>query len=175
MRLSRPLTVIVVCALLSACAVSSKPEEQSSWDVVVGSSTGQYEELLSQMRQRLDVLTERSQGIEQTLLDYQGQLFAVKRELNKYELPENERKQLQAQIASLQQQTRSIEAMNRENQRLIKQREIEVEAKDTEKKQLANDIKAVEAQVTTVEKQTIAIEDGIKQIAAIRARQALEG
>ncbi|GAB2699676.1 hypothetical protein Q4574_16805 [Aliiglaciecola sp. 3_MG-2023] len=170
----KTIFLIVFYFSLTSCAVSEKPEEQSSIDVIVGSTTGQFDKFLQAMRDRLDNLNERAEGISQALDDYNAQLFHAKRELAKYQISEQERDELRADIATIQQQTTAIENMNKHSISLIAARENEIEQKNIAKEQLKSSIEETEEQVLIVEKQATVIEDGIKRIAAIRAKNALQ-
>ncbi|MEP4889051.1 MAG: hypothetical protein ABJV04_03420 [Aliiglaciecola sp.] len=173
MSYSKLIFLIAFSAGLTSCAVSQKPEEQSSMDVIIGSSTGQFETFIKEMRIRLKGLNERANGISQVLDDYNAQLYLAKRDLEKYQISEKERDKLQAEIASFQLQTEEINRLNQQSQALIAARESEIEQKSFEQNELKSSIETAEKQLSNVEKQTIVIEDGIKRIAAIRAKNTL--
>lgn len=168
------ILVILITLAMTGCAVSKRPEEQSTWGVVVGSTTGQYNKFLNAMQQRLDALTERTKGVDQLLDDAKAQLFFAKRDLETYEISERERDQLKTEISKLESQTNEIDQLNTLSKALIVNRESEIAEKEIEQEKLQSEIESVEQQMQHVEKQANTFEDGIKRIAALRARQALE-
>ena len=170
MNHSRILLVFMLSLFFTGCASMQEtdPAKQNTITRIFAGATGMDARTLSIMQSKLDKLEVQAKSIGEDLVFYQSELYAIKKDMNKFELTEKQLASLNDDIKRLEAEAENLDRQNRRNKEMIAQKESDIESKDTEKDKLENEIASINSNVERVDKQANIVRDGIKNIAKRR-------